>query len=133
MSGEIVVVETSRTRVVQIANGPTLVVDRAAATHLTLSTPGTQGPPGPAGPAGATGPQGEQGPPGPPGDATQQITYFAIPATVWEAAHTIPITPAVYTYDTNDALIEGDVSYPTPSSVRVEWAWPMAGRLVITS
>jgi hypothetical protein len=52
---------------------------------------------------------------------------------VWQVTHTIPITPNVITLDTGGARIEGDVSYPTPTQVRVEWAFPMAGQLDLTS
>lgn len=94
---------------------------------LELTLPGIQGP---AGPQGETGPQG---PPGPTGAARERTYDFAVPALVWEATHDIVITPNVYSYDLNDVLIEGDVFFPTPTSVRIEWAWPMAGRLVLTT
>jgi hypothetical protein len=126
-----IVIETATTLTVEIDDGGTaVVVPGTATTELTVVTPGVQGPQGP------PGDQGEQGPPGPqgpPGESQQLTVSFASPLDVWEVTHTIPITPSVITTDTGGDLIEGDVSYPTPTTVRVEWAWPMAGTLVLTS
>ncbi|MEV8636867.1 hypothetical protein AB0395_35015 [Streptosporangium sp. NPDC051023] len=137
----LVEVDLARTVLIEVDNdgpvlvevdngGPVLVVEGPPVHEIELAVPGVQGPAGPPGP---TGPQGEQGPPGPHGGAVEETTAFAAPAAVWEAAHAVPVTPSVYCYDSGGALVEGDVSYPTPSSVRVEWAWPMAGHLVVTT
>lgn len=122
-----VVVETFRTIVVEVEHPSDGGPPDGAVVELEVTMPGIQGPAGPAGADGAPGP------PGPSGAAQEQLYSFASPSTVWNATHTIPITPSVYAYDTNDVLVEGDVSYPTPTTVRVEWAWPMAGRLVLTT
>jgi hypothetical protein len=82
---------------------------------------------GPAGPAGPTGPTG------PPGTAMELTFNVAVPAAVWEFTHPFPLLPNVITTDTSGARIEGDVSYPTPDSVRIEWAFPMAGTAVLTT
>lgn len=121
------VVETTRVIVVEIDGDQTVTATDEPTIELDLTMPGIQGP---AGPQGETGPQG---PPGPAGAAREEHYAFAVPSTVWLANHTIVITPNVYTYDLNDVIVEGDVSFPTPTSVRVEWAWPMAGRLVVTT
>lgn len=132
MSGqETTVVAATEVLTVTIDDGGTVeAVSVEGLTGLTVITPGVQGPTGPEGPQGAPG---AQGPPGPPG-GTQEVPYvFAAPAEVWEVAHAIPITPSVITRDTSGVIVEGDVSYPTPTTVRVEWAWPMAGTLLLTT
>lgn len=115
----VIVVEIDRAAQVVVQDGPDIA--------LELTLPGVQGPPGPKGDTGA------QGPPGPTGAARELHYTFASPLMVWEVTHNIVITPAVYAYDTGDVLQEGDVTYPTPTTVRIEWAWPMAGRLVLTT
>jgi hypothetical protein len=109
-----------------MADVETIVVETHP-VYLDVTVPGVQGPPGPA------GPQGDRGPVGPPGGAFEMVRDFAAPAKVWEMSHTIPVTPNVITTDASGALVEGDVSYPTPTLVRVEWAWPMAGTAVLTT
>jgi hypothetical protein len=121
------VVETTRTIIIEIEGEGSTVATDGPEILLDLTLPGIQGPPGP------QGPEGPQGPIGPAG-AAREIPYdFAVPALVWDVTHDIVVTPSVYTYDTSGRLVEGDISYPTPSTVRVEWAWPMAGRLVVTT
>lgn len=110
-----------------VVQGSTVTVIGEPTIELDLTLPGIQGATGPAGPTGPQGPAGQSG-------ATQeQPFFFASPSTVWLATHSIPVTPSVYAYDTSDLLVEGDVSYPTPTTVRVDWAFPMAGRLVLTT
>ncbi|MFF4777624.1 hypothetical protein ACFY05_32835 [Microtetraspora fusca] len=130
MSSVNLAVETVNTIVVEVDAGRTVLVEGSPAYELVLDVPGSQGPPGPQGPA---GPPGEQGPPGPPGSSEQQVFGFATPVQVWEATHLIPTLPNVIARDTSDRVVAGDVSFPTPSTVRVEWAWPMAGTLTVTS
>lgn len=121
------VVEETRTVLIEIEGSGTAVATDATEIVLDVTMPGIQGP---AGPQGETGPQG---PPGPTGAARELLYSFASPLPVWEAVHDIAITPNVITYDTGDVIVEGDVEYPTPTSVRVTWAWPMAGRMVLTT
>lgn len=120
---------------ITIETGPqiSVTVSSEPGVDLQLAIPGIQGPPGPQGATGPQGPPGAQGPAGPSGASAEETFTFAIPNAVWTANHTIVITPNVYSYDTSDVLIEGDVSFPTPTQVRIEWAWPMAGRLVLTT
>lgn len=101
--------------------------------QLELTLPGIQGPPGPPGADGADGADGPQGPPGPSGAVRQETYGFASPLSVWEAVHTIPITPNVLAFDSSGVLVDGDVSYPTPTKVIVTWAFPMTGTLILTS
>lgn len=103
----------------------TIVVEHPV--YLDVTVPGVQGPPGPA------GPQGARGPAGPPGGSVEVVADFAAPLQVWEIPHAIPVTPNVITTDSSGRYVEGDVSYPTPVLVRVEWAWPMAGTATLTS
>lgn len=110
-----------------VVQGSTVTVVGPQTVALDLTMPGIQGPTGP------TGPTGPQGPPGQAGATQEQKFTFAAPVTVWLATHTIPVTPGVHTYDTSGVPVEGDVTFPTPSTVRVEWAWPMAGTLVVTT
>jgi len=124
------VVEAPGAILVEIDSQTTVTVDGGPDVALELTMPGVQGPPGTTGPQGPAGPTG---PAGPPGGAIQQTYVFASPLAVWQVTHTIPITPNVIATDTGGVLIEGDVSYPTPTQVRVEWAFPMAGQLDLTS
>jgi hypothetical protein len=116
----------------------TFTVD-APTMVLELAETGLQGPAGPQGPAGATGsqgpagPAGPQGPAGPTGGSTQIEVSFASPSAEWLAIHSIPITPNVITKDLSGVRIEGDVSYPSTTQVRVLWAYPMAGTLILTT
>ncbi|WP_433357820.1 hypothetical protein ACQP25_44480 (plasmid) [Microtetraspora malaysiensis] len=89
--------------------------------------PGEPGLPGEPGPAGERGPQGESGPPGPEGGAYQTDIAFAVASTVWETSHTLARDPRVTTFDSNGDVVQGDVSYPTPTSVRVTWWYPTSG------
>lgn len=122
-----VVVETTRTILIEIDSTQTVTATEDPPIELELTLPGIQGP------SGVVGPPGPQGPPGPAGNAQEQVHSFASPLAVWLVSHTIPITPNVITIDTGGQLVDGDVSYPTPHQVRIEWAWPMAGTLVLTT
>lgn len=129
----VVEVTTQRTIVV---DGPgeerTVLAVTAPERVLELATQGLQGTPGPIGP---TGPQGPAGPVGPPGTGVvQQIEYaFAIPAATWQATHAMEIArPDVLCLDTSGEEVFGDVTYPTPTTVRIEWAFPLAGTLILT-
>lgn len=119
--------------VIEIERLETLV-EPAKTITVEIGQPGPVGPQGPAGPAGPQGPGGAQGPVGPTGGLVLREMVFASPSDVWQVGHDIPFArPAVYTEDVSGHLINGDVSYPTDDSVRVEWSFPMAGRIVLTT
>jgi hypothetical protein len=133
---DISIVEISQQRTIAV-DGPggaeAILVTGTPEHVLTVSTTGLQGPSGPqgaSGPPGTAGPPGEQGPPG----VGNQATYaFASPSAVWLASHNISTLPSIIAVDTNGDVIQGDVSYPTNTQVRIEWAFPMAGVLTLTS
>jgi hypothetical protein len=119
--------------VIEIA-GPLVEVETIGkAAIVEIGQPGPAGPVGPLGPQGPVGPVGPEGPVGPTGGMYERAVTFSSPLDVWLAEHDIGIIPSVYAFDSNDEPVYGDVSYPTAQSVRVEWAWPMAGRLVMTT
>jgi hypothetical protein len=112
---------------------PVTLAVGASSVVLELAETGIQGPAGPTGPTGAAGPQGPTGPAGPSGIATESVYSFASPLMVWDATHSFTVGhPDVLTLDTSDDPIFGDVEYPTPTTVRITWAWPVAGTLVLT-
>lgn len=88
-------------------------------------TPGPQGPPGP------PGTPGPPGPPGPPGTTLIEArTYIqSVPSNIWEFQHPYPYRPEVDAYDQNGDPVEGDVSFPTPTTVRIAFGFPMTGSL----
>jgi hypothetical protein len=130
--------------VVEIGGGQTLTIEApdetavalavgASSVVLELTETGLQGPVGATGPVGAAGPQGPAGPAGPAGTAVESLYSFVSPLAVWDATHDLGVGhPDVLTLDTSDDPIFGDVEYPTPTTVRITWAWPMAGTLVLT-
>jgi hypothetical protein len=125
------VVEVTTQRTI-VAEGPgserTVLAVTAPERVLELAVDGLQGVPGPAGPAGPQGPVGPQG----PGALIQAEFAFAVPAATWQATHSLPISkPEVLCLDSSGEEILGDVTYPTPTSVRVDWAFPLAGTLVL--
>lgn len=119
-----VVVDNSPTYTVTVepSGGPRVVVESTPRHEVTVATAGMQGPPGPAGPA------------GPGGGAAELEFVFAVPSATWSATHDLPLSrPAVWTVDPSGDPIEGDVTFPTPATVQVAWAWPMAGTLILTT
>lgn len=127
MTVQVEIVEAPEIILVEIDRHTTITLDDGPDLALELTLPGPQGPPGP------IGPEGPQGPVGPAGAARELHYDFPVPMQVWGVTHNIPVTPSVYAYDTNDHLIEGDPAYPTPTTVTMTWAFPMAGRLVLTT
>lgn len=87
------------------------------------------GPPGPPGPPGPVGPQG---PPGLDGDNAEAWYNFASPSRVWEIEHEFGKAPEVQAFDMNDTPIEGDIYWPEPGVVRIEWYWDMTGKVRLT-
>lgn len=91
---------------------------------------GPQGPPGPAG-ADSTipGPAGPAGSPGAPGTGGYDETFFFNSASAsWELPHgqgTYALN--VETLDINGQPFEGDVLYPDPDTIRINWFYPEVG------
>lgn len=156
MTSDVTVVEVTATRTVtvtapgtqrtiQIVDGPrtvtvtspgaqrTILATTSPRIALSVATTGLQGATGPPGPTGPEGPQGPPGPVGPVGTVSEQRFDFAAPSTQWDAVHAFPIpNPDVKTLDPAGVPIVGDVTYPTPSTVRVAWFRPTAGAIVVT-
>jgi hypothetical protein len=129
----VVEVTGQRAITVELPDSTTVVVADSPRVELSVATTGLQGTPGPEGPAGPEGAQGPPGPQGPIGAVTEQRFDFAAPALVWDATHAFPIgNPDVKCLDISGDPIAGDVTYPTPSTIRVTWYWPTAGTLVVT-
>lgn len=109
-------------------DGPVIEVGKTNLIEI-----GQPGPVGPEGPPGPVGPEGPVGPAGPTGGLIERPTVIASPSTVWQVDHDIPIRPAVYTEDNNGNPVQGDVTYPSPTRVRVVFGFPMAGTLTLTT
>ncbi len=113
---------------------------------------------GATGATGASGPKGETGPAGPSGalgpsayDAwvaagnTGTISEFVAsfganyyrhiqgsPAQTWEITHTLNRFVAVTVVDSAGSMVEGDVSYLSPSQLTIEFSAPFAGEAFLT-
>jgi hypothetical protein len=77
---------------------------------------------------GDTGSTGQTGATGPAG--TGAATYIwtqNTPSTVWTITHNMGNYPAVYTEDSAQGEIIGDVSYPDTNTVVVSFSTPEAG------
>lgn len=115
-----------------IAGGDT-VVKLISAGHpvYSVGVPGYIGPDPIPGDPGAPGPPGPQGPPGQPGPvgpyAPEFTQNFAAATDTWVISHGLGVYPEVTTVDLNGAEINGDVTWPDPSTVIVTWAFPFAG------
>lgn len=90
---------------------------------------GVSGPSGPPGLPGTAGAAGATGPQGPTGGVNISSYLFSTASTQWVVTHAYPYRPAVETYDQNGDPIEGDVTFPTSTTVRVTWAYAMTGSL----
>lgn len=97
---------------------------------------GDPGPAGPQGPQGLQGPRGEKGDQGEPGalGLKEEEYVFNIPQQVWIIQHDMPVKkPHVLAFDSNNKPMSGDVTYPSNTIVHITWAWPLAGRAVLTT
>lgn len=86
--------------------------------------------PGQRGEKGDRGEQGDPGPQGPPGisDLFEMTVGFASASTVWVIQHdqnTYALN--VETFDQNGDSIAGNVRWPTPDRVEVDWYYATAG------
>ncbi|MER5649593.1 hypothetical protein [Streptosporangium sp. NPDC002524] len=101
-------------------------------TIVQVGVRGFQGPAGPAGTPGtpgSPGAPGSPGPPGPEGGAYQQDITIATASTVWQVTHTLARDPRVTCFDSVGDVVQGDVTYPTATTVRVTWWFPISGVL----
>lgn len=119
---------------------------------------GASGPSGPSGPTGITGPSGSTGPTGNDG-ATGHSAYDVwlaegntgtiadflssmgnqyyrhiqgSPALLWDVTHTLGRYCAVTVVDSAGSVVEGDVSYLSPSHVTIEFSAAFAGEAYLT-
>lgn len=115
---------------------------------------GPRGPSGASGPTGATGPAGRDGsdgrdgasgvtgatgPAGPPGlDGTNgvQDTYFrwvqGTPEKTWHITHTLNRPVSVDVIDSAGSIVEGDVTYLSPSELTIDFSAAFAGEAYLT-
>ncbi len=119
---------------------------------------GASGATGPSGPSGATGARGETGPAGPSGAegpsayeawvaagnagtieefvASFGQNYYrhiqGTPAVLWHVSHTLNRYVAVTVVDSAGSMVEGDVTYLSPSQLTIEFSAPFAGEAFLT-
>ncbi|MEV5264821.1 hypothetical protein [Streptomyces werraensis] len=91
------------------------------------------------------GPRGEKGDPGTPGEvSSEQLAALearvaprpqewtqATASTEWLITHSLPYRPQVTAYDSSGREIGGLVEYPSPTSVRVVFAYAETGSAVL--
>jgi len=61
--------------------------------------------------------------------ATVRTYLFPAATNLWVATHNFPYLPSVTCVDDTGHLIEGTVSYPTSTTVHVEWASSVSGKM----
>lgn len=113
---------------------------------------GPEGPSGPSGPTGATGPIGAVGLTGPSaydmwlaagntGDVNDFLAsignqYYrhieGSPNVHWDITHSLNRFCAVTVVDSAGSLVEGDVSYLSPSHLTIDFSAPFAGEAYLT-
>lgn len=76
---------------------------------------------------GVTGPTGPSGPTGPPGQLVTLTYAQAAPSAEWLITHTLNHRPNIIVFDNDGNEIEPDVSYPSPTLVRITFGFPMTG------
>lgn len=103
---------------------------------LEVHDPGVSGPQGVAGPQGPTGatgpagPQGAQGPQGPQGDPSGPVSYTHTQyssSDTWSITHNLGYKPNVTVADSAGTIIEGEISYPTSSTIVLSFSSAFAG------
>lgn len=117
--------------------------------------PGPSGASGPSGPAGSTGPAGASGPTGVQGPSAYDVwlaagntgtvndfvasfgaNYFRYiqpsASAFWDIVHTLNRYVAVSVVDSAGTLVEGDISYVSPSEVTISFSSPFAGEAYLT-
>ena len=96
---------------------------------IEIGVPGSQGKPGDPGEPGPIGNPGPEGPQGAPGTGGYDQTWFFNSAsTTWEVTHGQgSYALNVETLDINGDPFEGDVLYPDPDTIRINWFYPEVG------
>lgn len=109
------------------------VVTNPASETLEVHDPGVSGPQGPQGiqgPQGVAGPQGAQGPQGPQGDPSGPVSYthtqYSASAT-WSITHNLGYKPNVTVSDSAGTIIEGEIAYPSSSTIVLNFSSAFAG------
>lgn len=112
------------------------VVTAPAEQTLEVHDPGVSGPQGIQGPVGATGaqgpagPQGAQGPQGPQGDPSGPVSYthtqYSASAS-WSITHNLGYKPNVTVSDSAGTIIEGEIAYPSSSTIVLTFSSAFAG------
>jgi hypothetical protein len=109
------------------------VVTNPASETLEVHDPGVAGPQGPQGiqgPQGVAGPQGAQGPQGPQGDPSGPVSYthtqYSASAT-WSITHNLGYKPNVTVSDSAGTIIEGEIAYPSSSTIVLNFSSAFAG------
>lgn len=114
----------------------TVVVSNTKTDILEVRDPGVsgpqglQGPQGPQGPIGPVGAQGAQGPQGPQGDPSGPVSYTHTQysaASTWSITHNLGYKPNVTVSDSAGTIIEGEIAYPTSSTIVLSFSSAFAG------
>ena len=85
---------------------------------------GVPGPPGPTGP---------QGPAGPAGTGTPAYVHIqATPAAVWTINHPLGYHANITVVDSAHTQVEGDVNYPSVSTITVRFSAAFAGQAYLS-
>lgn len=100
---------------------------------VTVSSAGVQGPQGEKGDTGDVGPQGPEGPEGPqgpPGLGAINLHYTheqQVDATQWNITHNLGYNPNVIVKDYGNTTIEGEVTYLTANTLRLNFTLAVSG------
>ena len=86
---------------------------------------------GPIGLQGVQGPPGPRGPAGVPGGGSLVFTQLT-PSNVWTIPHNFGAYPYVYTIDSAQTPMIGDLSYPDNNTAVVTFDTPEAGQAYLT-
>ena len=110
---------------------PAATVEAETGADLLLITSG-----GPAGPRGLKGDKGDQGDQGPRGLSTvEQMSYVHrqdLASDRWLFEHPLAFLPNVTIRDSANNVAYGDVRYPSPSTVEVEFSAAFSGEALLS-
>lgn len=66
-------------------------------------------------------------------DELQPIEFEQqVPAIQWDMTHTFPYLPDVKVIDSAGDLVFGDITYPTPTTVRAIFSAPFSGKAILS-